>query len=380
MSSVSAKTGYLTTLCQVAASQFQDPSSQVSYSPFLFSNDPYDSMVNGIDYGRRPGASALVLGISVMRSVELATLIDAAKTGDEDTSLIIIDNSKEVHELWQALKTLFKNPDKQEFLVNLDRFFNDPRTRELYRGTPQLNTSQFEELFAKYPYEKIREIVLDATLIKNSWANVSMAQAFRNVADELDADIFAYPSNVVPFLYDQPEEQSKALTCLEILHPRLLVSTDMTNGRPTRVFDFKDNLSIKIKQQILHDQTDPRASLTKINNHVSTAQQYMTQQYHLPFELYIDDAWRANLVVELHDGNDTENAQQVVKSLGIGDFYKNRLGRMFFAIPSVNISHSSGVTGPQNADVIYNDMLKTTKAETDEAAQAPTHSTSQLKF
>ena len=228
----------MTKYCKLVSKAYSDKSACLNYNPFLFSNDPIEPMIHGIDYSRFAATPAMVIGISVMRSVEITALIEAQKVGDASTSLVIIDNSNEVHQLWAALKTIFKNKTQKDFLIDMKRFFDDYGTRNLYRGSADENLTNFEELFKAYGYENIRLIIRKTVLIKQTWSNVNLFQSLRYIANSCGADIYAYPSNIVPLLYEQPLEQEKVMTGIEVLRPRLLISTDMIGGRPQNVYTF----------------------------------------------------------------------------------------------------------------------------------------------
>ena len=82
----------------------------------------------------------------------------------------------------------------------------------------------------------------------------------------------------------------------------------------------------------------------------------MIEKFKLPFKLFKDNNWRADLIVEINTNRDKIKAQHVINELGIGQFYRSNNGSMFFQVESVNVSKQSGLPEPINLEIVQNHM------------------------
>ncbi len=342
--------------CQLLGKELSNPSSCISYPPFLFSNDPKTGMLHGINYKRDHDRPAMVVGISVMRSVQLTALLCNDDSIDS-TPLFIIDNSTEVVQLWEALKSIFvSNKTSETFLDDLDKFLKspDPRITRLYRHYQESSDylQDFKGVFKNYGYDKIRTIVGNTAVIANGWENRNTFETLHRVADMFDAQVYAYPSNVIAFLHDEPEKQAQIVENIHLLNPELLITTDMVRGRPTRVNSFEHDYRSNLAYQYMIRKADPTEG-KELSEYMSGHAKFMSGYFSLNFRLYVDPDYTAGLIVKIDTKQDVSKAKTVIEEVGIGSFYETASGQLFFQVPAVNVGKNSeaGKT-PQNADVI----------------------------
>ncbi len=233
------------------------------YSPYILGNDgPLTS--DQLNHHRMDKHFVLV-GTALLRSVQLACVL-APK--DDVPEVVIVDNSEKAAEAWIKIKQFFEGlPDEAKW--------SDIFTPK--GGPPHSHTNSCGA-FTKFVYDLIiRDDLIDfageydvrhirASLMEHlpKTANIGELRRFRNVIANVvvltqswgDLETFkslkrvyagipivAYPSNIVEYLRDQPEQQINVLKCVDELKPCLSLHTnfDLVERRPTSCYVFEDN-------------------------------------------------------------------------------------------------------------------------------------------
>lgn len=221
-----------------------------SYKTFVVGNDPF--MPKELDNFNEPNDKIAVVGTSGMRVVSLA-----CKLGNRNQTpkIFLVDNSREVQAFWKAMQDFMANDvkagTKESFLAHLKTFLQ--YHGNLYRDIPPealkkdckgprqyLNqdiNGYFKALIEKYDYDYVRNVILHASLIKQSWTDKDTFIKLKNITSYLGINkVVMYPSNIVSCLHDKQAED-QLLKNIEQMTPVLSIHTDLcsVHGRPERV-------------------------------------------------------------------------------------------------------------------------------------------------
>ncbi len=253
------------------------------YSAFFIGNDP---VIKGLDsHGQKNVSKSIaVIGTSILRSVEIAMELRNNKThlSDEKSpnknipKLIIVDNSKEVIQLWLNLREFAnKFKESKEFLTELPKFLS--KNLHLYRDLddldfkngveypPQNISSYFENLFKKYG-DVVLKVISSTTIIPQKWEDADTFEKLKNVLAFLQIEeTYVYPSNIVACI-DTKMTQETILENIFKLNPKLSIHIDCNNGCPEKSFLLTDSTPKHVKDTIL---TSTQAQMPSFNEPMS---------------------------------------------------------------------------------------------------------------
>ncbi|MGQ3889412.1 IQ calmodulin-binding motif-containing protein [Legionella sp. CNM-1927-20] len=232
----------------------QLPKQELQLYPILIKgNDPELSKEQASELPRHhKGEKIALIGTSGMRSVEFACQLSAGIP-----KLIILDNSIQVTLFWRKTREIIAEATNQaDFLKALETYISqdcDKLDLTLYpfghRSSKKLNKpshtieefAYLEYLFNKYGFERIKEIISNMSIIKQSWADKDVLVKIKNILTYSDiTTIYAYPSNIVAYMNDDREEAEKILQNIQLLNPEIAFHTDSVyfNGEGSRPEKF----------------------------------------------------------------------------------------------------------------------------------------------
>lgn len=227
-----------------------------NYLVFPVGNDP--KMPPSLDKYNEPNEEIGFIGTSGMRSLSLACKLGNPK---HPPKIIIVDNSKEVYEFWDAMRKFVKEDKKAGtadlFLANLPRFLilhrnlyrhipDDAFAQDVAPGVTYLNqniATYFKALINKHGYGYVRSVILHTSLIKQSWAEPTVFVKLKNILRHQGINkIYMYPSNIVACI-DDPKIRAQVLDNILKTNPLLSIHTDLCgiHGHPEKVFLFENN-------------------------------------------------------------------------------------------------------------------------------------------
>lgn len=93
-------------------------------------------------------------------------------------------------------------------------------------------------LMEKYGFARVKQMINDAIILQQSWADEETFQQIREVYADLN--IYAYPSNIIHSIRDLKTQEDVA-HCVETLKPILSIQTNLNNGEPTKLHLIQNN-------------------------------------------------------------------------------------------------------------------------------------------
>lgn len=205
------------------------------YKVFIRGNDPQITL----QPHSQPDEHIALVATSGMRSIELACQLDTNRI-----KLIILDNSKQVIAFWQKAKEILSFADTKEiFLIHLYDYIS---TTNCDKGSSRERNMQYlEDLFKKYGFDKIKMIINSSSVIAQSWSDTDIINKIKNILKYQNINaIYAYPSNIVAYLYNKLEinNSKMVLENIALLNPIAAIHTDMQGLYPANVI-ITDNHS-----------------------------------------------------------------------------------------------------------------------------------------
>jgi hypothetical protein len=193
------------------------------YKTFVIGNDPL--MSAKLKKYRVPDDKIVLLATSGMRSVLLACLLGNKQ---HIPKIILIDNSKEVHEFWGAVRTFMRDErkaaTKELFHENFPLLLKEKKSSYIDMDSDAM---RFIEALFKYGYDYVRAIIVHATLIKQSWADPHVFIKIKNILSYQRIDkIFMYPSNIASCM-DDNETRNQLFENIQKLNPVVCIHTDL---------------------------------------------------------------------------------------------------------------------------------------------------------
>lgn len=205
-----------------------------------------------------------LVATSGLRAIELACQVK----GDNPSTpkLYIVDNSKNIHDLWQAVKHVFtylRNAIDieialQQTVYELPIYQRTFRDWECTSTSPDklLNLGKFlKTLFDKYSFATVKRIINNTALIRGDWTNTATFHKIKRICDRIGIDrIYAYPSNIGPCL-DTKADTDRLLDSIEALKPTKTLHTNLCpfHGKPEKSFVYDgsgDRASVKSDLQL----------------------------------------------------------------------------------------------------------------------------------
>lgn len=240
----------------------------VNYKAYVIGNDP---IIDVSKFAASQGPIAMV-ATSGMRSVQLACQLANKLDKKLIPKIFIIDNSDQVNKLWKNIKKFFSScKEEKEFEKNIASFLL--KNKELYHDLEKYSFLEdfseeskevkyhdqniagfFKNLFANYGYDYVRAIILNATLIKQSWTDENVFKKLKNAFDFLKIkQVYTYVSNIA-FCVDEmePEKLDILLANIASIHPALSIHTNYCHQhhKPDKVFLCADAAPDKIKKEL----------------------------------------------------------------------------------------------------------------------------------
>jgi hypothetical protein len=200
----------------------------------------------------------------------ISTALRFEKNNKVTPKIILIDNSIKVYKFWYALRE-FMSQDKyaktlEIFKKNFPWFLKkhedlyknlDVNALEIYATKERQYLRQdilsyFTELSKLYGYNKIRQIIKHASLIKQSWADRDVFIKIKNIVNYLGINkVVMYPSNILSCMpHDKTREQM--LENIYTFLPNLTIHTDLCikHKVPENTFLLTDNNPEFVKNTI----------------------------------------------------------------------------------------------------------------------------------
>ena len=196
-----------------------------SYKTFVLGNDPN---MSALRQWREPRDKIAIVATSGLRSVFLALKLGNKKNIPK---IIQVDNSREVHEFWYAVRALMRDESKAEtqalFLENFPLLLNN--IKSLYRDDEDVNVimANFKAWFKGFGYDYVRAIIVHASLIKQSWADPDVFIKIKNILSYQGINkIYMYPSNIASYI-DDIAIRNQLFENIEKLNPVVCIHTDL---------------------------------------------------------------------------------------------------------------------------------------------------------
>lgn len=235
------------------------PKSELQdYKVLITGNDP---KMNCLPHHEKDEQIALI-GTSGMRSVEIACELSGGTP-----KLIILDNSKQVVEFWREARKLIANCNSQSDFLNSLSFYIDI-TQCDRMGLKNDELKYLEQLFNKYGFDRLKHIISGATVIAQSWADKDVINKIKNILALTEIQtVYAYPSNIVAYLYEDGEKANalQVLKNIQMLNPTLAIHTDLVFGRPENVFMIDDHDPKNVEDKLnLQSFKKPQAHLISL--------------------------------------------------------------------------------------------------------------------
>jgi|GEM_PF-4845884 hypothetical protein len=241
----------------------------VSYSTFIVGNDPV--MPKELDSFNVQNEKIAIVGTSGMRVVSLACKLGNVQ---HTPKIFLVDNSREVHEFWQAMRNFMQDDSltktEQDFIMNFPQFLED--YRHLYRpltdlaykdynnGATYLNQNPavfFSALFKKYGYEFVRAIIKHVSLIQQTWEDPLAFDKIKNILSYLGIrKVFVNPTNIwTGYTSSQTGKIAAFFKNISKLEPTLSIHTDLCNdhGIPENTYLFTTHDPMKIIKTLFAD-------------------------------------------------------------------------------------------------------------------------------
>lgn len=211
------------------------------YKIFVESNEP------DLDKDKIPQLKSndkvLIVGTSGLNSVEIACM-----TNTKHPKILLIDNSQYVVQYWKDLQKIIGAANSVEQFKNLLRKYY--KTHAHFSASDcgfQEDWEYIEFLIDGYQYngnygfEKIKSIILHASIIQQSWGDEATMQKIINLKHYHGYDyVIAYPSNIAPYLgfLGKPEEAQKVRNNVSKLNADLIIESnlDPIHRYPTEIF------------------------------------------------------------------------------------------------------------------------------------------------
>jgi hypothetical protein len=239
----------------------------LDYEAFLIGNDPVIAGLN--KYAVKTGNMVLV-ATSCFRAIAMACRLANQSDKTIIPRVIIIDNSRQVIELWRIVIRIFKDSldemvfmqkfpalmAKHAYLFRVLDIINSPNNHTRY---PDQDASHFfSHLFAVYGFEYIRKIVMNTIVKMQSWENAELFGKLKNIFNRTDVtQIVMYPSNIVASytLEKNSEIINSILQNIKLLNPVVTIHTDLCGRhlKPEKVFLVEDNDVELVTRQLFPD-------------------------------------------------------------------------------------------------------------------------------
>ncbi|MGM9452157.1 hypothetical protein ACTAZI_02355 [Legionella bozemanae] len=177
------------------------------------------------------------VGTSIFGAIALA-----CNLGEKVSSVpqvIIVDLSPQVADSWDLIKTYFGSSTETEPTSFVNGFIRFLKEKNIHQFSMDIyDDESFQQLHAllmnlmeKYGFTRVKEMINDAIILKQSWAHKETFQQIREVYADLN--IYAYPSNIIHSIGDLKTQKDVA-QCVEILKPVLSIQTNLDNGEPQK--------------------------------------------------------------------------------------------------------------------------------------------------
>jgi hypothetical protein len=237
------------------------------YDTLLIGNDP---VIQGLENFKATKEKRMALiGTSGLRSVLLACeLSDHSKESFNHKNfpkIFIIDNSATVHDDWKRLQKIAARSDNENVFLELlceqrnkqgleasdgsfeaERFH---RHQKIFYYDPN-NVKQFcIDLFNRFGYQNVRRIIMDVTLIKQTWQDEKTFHVIKNRLEVMKIkDVYTYPSNIG--LAPDTGSCAELMKNIAYLNAKLSIHTNFTadTGLPERFYLIphpKSNFDLK---------------------------------------------------------------------------------------------------------------------------------------
>ena len=179
--------------------RFLTPEDRENYPVNVRGNDPEFSIPAHAETDK-----IVLVATGGLRAVDIA-----CKLGPHCPKLMIIDNSAQVIAFWRSItKISSASDDMALFLKQLQAYY-------LQEEDLQINSERdfqyITHLFQNHGFEKVNGIIRNTSVIAQSWADKATFFSLRQIIDRHKYQrVYAYPSNIVSYLYVGLKKQSAA--------------------------------------------------------------------------------------------------------------------------------------------------------------------------
>lgn len=199
-----------------------------SYNTNVPGNDP-----NILNLPRhRSNTQVALVATSGVRSVHIA-----CELGGKLPKIFLIDNSRHVIDYWRYIQREMKTAtNKSEFFAALTaytmRCVEPQDIVELLVRQKELKEDirYYTFLFENYGFSRCKSIILNTSVIPQSWEDVSTFRKIKNICIYLGYDkLYAYASNIASYLHIKGQSASarKVLENIQLLEPNLAIHSDL---------------------------------------------------------------------------------------------------------------------------------------------------------
>ncbi|MCE0723077.1 MULTISPECIES: hypothetical protein [Legionella] len=193
------------------------------------------------------------VGTSIFGAIALAC--DLGEKVNSVPQVIIVDLSPQVADCWTLIKTYFASDSETNPTSFVDGFIDFLKKKNINQFSMDIyDDESFQQLhdllmnlMKKYGLTRVKEMINDAIILKQSWAHKETFQQIREVY--ADTNIYAYPSNIIHSIRDLKTQKDVA-QCIEILRPVLSIQTNLDNGEPTKSHLIENNTVLSIMRAL----------------------------------------------------------------------------------------------------------------------------------
>lgn len=235
----------------------------------VIGNDPE---IKHLDkYESKDSNKPIIIGTSGMRSILIACKIGNKKNKKIIPQIILVDNSLNVITFWKELKKFTqcsKINNSKSFIDGFPEFIMKHQEHIYYEDlmdqTKDAIINFVKNLLTSYEFEYVKSIILNTTIIAQSWADTVTFNKIKNIIQYIQSkDTYAYPSNIYVCTEDTKSSQS-ILNNIAKINPKLCIQTDidLLGHHPKSVYLFEEHDPNHVISTLFPIRSKPKKEVT----------------------------------------------------------------------------------------------------------------------
>ncbi|QRN04364.1 hypothetical protein GH742_11025 [Legionella sp. MW5194] len=204
---------------------------------FFMGNDPIKKSDLSAYQATKP---FVLVGTSLFGAVAIACHLGEQLSAPPQ--VVIVDLSHQVAKSWDLIKAYFLTSAETNPELAVRGFWdllqkNRPNEFSMDGDSDDL-CAFLLGLIEQYGLVRLKQIIIEAVILKQSWGHEATFQQIRDVYKGVD--IVAYPSNIIHCIPDLKTQKDVA-RCINLLQPVLSIQTNLQQGEPTQLHLMADN-------------------------------------------------------------------------------------------------------------------------------------------